>query len=49
MMKNKKMIIYSHLNKFRELVSKEKENNVMIKILIKYIIENHDLEYVKII
>ena len=27
----KKMIIYSYLNKFRELVSKREKNNVMIR------------------
>jgi len=44
----KKIIIYSYLNKSRELVFKKEKNDVMIKILIEYIIENHDLKYVKL-
>jgi len=44
-MKNEKIIIYSHLSRTRELVSRKRENDVMIKILIKYIIKNYDQEY----
>jgi len=40
MMRNKKIIIYFCLSRFKELVFKEKKNDVMIKILIKYIIKN---------
>jgi len=47
MMRKKKMIIYSHLNKSRKLVFKKEENNVTVKILIDYIIENHNLKHVK--
>ncbi len=47
MMRNKKMIIYSCLNRFKELVSKKKKDNVTVKILIKYITENHDLKHVR--
>jgi len=43
------MIIYFYLSRSRELVFKEEENNVMIKILIEYITENHYLKYVKLI
>jgi len=30
-MKNKKMIIYSHLNRFKELAFKKEENDVIVK------------------
>ena len=43
--RNEKIIIYSHLSRFRELIFKKKENDVMIKILIKYITENYDLRH----
>jgi len=49
MMRNEKMIIYFHLSRFRELVFREEENNVMIKILIEYVTENYDLKYAKIV
>jgi len=48
MMRNEKMIIYSYLNKSRELVSEKEENDVMIRVLIEYIIKNHDLRHVKL-
>jgi len=43
------MIIYSHLSRTRELVFRKKEDDVMIKISIKYVTENHDLKYVRIV
>jgi len=46
-MRNEKKIMYFYLNKFRELVSKKKEDDVMIKVLIEYIIKNHNLKHVK--
>jgi len=48
MMKNEKMIIYSYLSKFKELVSKKEKNNVMIKILTEYIIKNYNLRNTEI-
>jgi len=49
MMRNEKMIIYSYLSRSRELVFKREENDIIIKILIEYITENHDIEHVRII
>ena len=46
-MRNEEMIIYFCLNRFRELVFRKKEDDVMIKILIEYIIKNHNLKHVK--
>ena len=46
-MRNEKIIIYSYLNRIRKLVSKKKENDVTVKTLSEYIIENHDLEHAK--
>jgi len=48
MMRNEETIIYSYLNRFKELIFKRKENNVMIKTLIEYIIENHDLRHTEV-
>jgi len=48
MMRNEKRVIYSHLNRSRELVFREEENDVMIKTLSEYITENHDLRHVKL-
>ncbi len=45
MMRNEKMIIYFYLSRFRELVFKRKKDDVMIRISIKYITENHDLRH----
>jgi len=49
MMRNKKTIIYFYLNRFKELLFREKENDVIIRVLIEYITENHDLKHVKFI
>ena len=38
-------VIYSHLNRSRELAPRRKENNVMVRTLIEYITENHDQKY----
>ena len=42
MMRNEKIIIYFYLSRSKELVFREEENDVMIKVLIKYITENYD-------
>jgi len=47
-MRKEKMIIYSHLNRSRELAFRGEENGVMIKISIEYIIKNHDLGYAEL-
>jgi len=41
------MIIYFCLNRFRELVFRKEENDVMIKISIECIIKNYNLKHVK--
>ena len=35
-----KIIIYSHLNRSRELAFKEEENDVMIIVLIEWVVES---------
>ena len=42
MMRNEETIIYFCLSRFRELVLREEENDVTVKVLIEYITENHN-------
>jgi len=43
MVRNEKMVIYSHLSRSRGLVPREGEDGVTVKTLSEYITEDHDL------